>query len=73
MTQEFVTECDGVIVPQPEPATHQLYHDWNIKRQWCDSNGWKMGVDYVVTANLNNTKWYFRTKKLQTFFVLRWG
>lgn len=63
----------GIIVPQPLADTHSLYTDWNAKRKWCEEQCWENCEDFLVSATLNGTKWYFKTEAYQTLFILRWG
>lgn len=69
------TKIPGICVPHPPIGSgyRTMYYDWCLKREWCKNQGWIQDQDYLLPGVMENAKWYFKTEKQATLFVLKWA
>jgi hypothetical protein len=63
--------ANGVNIPCYKETFNQQFREWYKVREWCDSQGWSLGEDYLAPGYIPNGKWYFNTTDKQILFTLR--
>jgi hypothetical protein len=73
MTQAMqFTACGPGVAPRfHTDSFNPMFSEWQKMRDWCVTQGWALGVDYMPNARMGEP-WYFRTKEQQMLFALRW-
>lgn len=66
-------DAGGKVLPRlPNSRVHSvLLKDWLLKQEWCEQQGWGLGVDYWAPGAIDRA-WYFKEQKSAVLFALRW-
>lgn len=68
----FYACAPGVMPTYPKAALTTKIKEWYRMHQWCTDQGWVIGVDYAMPAEIPRGKFYFSKKEYQILFILRW-